>query len=245
MEFSTGQTISLHRELTAKFDTPLCSGTVRTETAKAITDIRNSFIQAVALAAPLPQAPPQAKLPSEPFTPASGFLPPSLSSDADAGKFLESEKDVSCAINSIKVTIQINKITADPKWASLAEVVLNPPPRGAGQPDPQAQNAAFWITTGKGALTSELMKHAGPAVATEIPFSTPPAIGKPTQLFMTWKADGTVFANIDGHETYSLHLDQPVTSLALIVSGAQVEFSDIQAGYSGTPDSKCAAPAKN
>jgi hypothetical protein len=60
---------------------------------------------------------------------------------------------------------------------------------------------------------------------------------------MTWKDDGTVLATVNKTESYSLHLDVPVTSMELMASGAQVDFDKIQPGQSGSAPGKCAAAA--
>jgi tetratricopeptide (TPR) repeat protein/transglutaminase-like putative cysteine protease len=56
----TGQTMTLHRELTTNFDTPLCIGDVRTEAAKAMSIIRDDLDTAVSLGVAL--SPVQQKL---------------------------------------------------------------------------------------------------------------------------------------------------------------------------------------
>ena len=72
----TGQAASVHRELTSHFDTPLCSGQVRTDTvAKALATIRDSFSDAVAVSTSVKPA--QTAIPQEdPSTAVAGFAPP-------------------------------------------------------------------------------------------------------------------------------------------------------------------------
>ena len=59
----TDHTVTLHREVTANFDAPLCSGQTRAEMAKAILAIRDSLQAGVGLA--LTPAQPQQKLQSD------------------------------------------------------------------------------------------------------------------------------------------------------------------------------------
>ena len=108
---------------------------------------------------------------------------------------------------------------------------------------PDSESISLWLVKRNDRLGAELIRRKGAemTMAQYIPFAKVVALGKPVMFFMTWQDDGTVLASVDDSESYSMHLDKPVSEVALLTSGSQADFTNIQPGLYGPANTRCTA----
>lgn len=181
------------------------------------------------------------------FIPVPDLVPTTISYDVEGGHYQQTRRETKCDINAVSATMRMNQSHANEKWAPLVQIVLNNPviTNPPQTPDPQHQTIHLLIQSnpdGKNPFIG-FIKYVGIGLVDNLPFDTPVELGKPVKVQMSWTSEGIVRATVGKGETLTLDLDQPVTSVSFIASGAQADFSDVQLGRIGSPEPDC--PAKS
>jgi hypothetical protein len=169
------------------------------------------------------------------------LIPTSTTLDVAGGVFDTRRRPIPCAANLIKGKIRFDEIHGDPKWKTVATVILNPLPKKPEVVDPANQLFAiqFATTFTNTNAIPQFMEAVGPHTTFLKNFSLPLIRDNALSFQLSWNVPGTVTALIDRGQEMELPIDRPVTSIGFTVSSAKATVEDVELGHLGPNQAGC------